>query len=291
MTFVYQSAQDARARVPATLSPQSARSYRSHWASAPGPSSRRASSPVPLTNWSQPPPPPAAQQTGQLSLFVIFEKKAGMIRIADSAVGELELWDAPAHARRASGPTPAGAGGSFRRTLPALEPARDRDRDRGAWAAPAEITLPLDGAGAGVAVYLLTRGTHTHIVPAPLAMPLGHAAPLRVLRWGMRPTRVVPRVCADGAPFLQVTALGADGVEAQELPLGFLAGRGGERAVVAQADVGPGGAGFLCMGGQWAGRGGPGEGAGRRARESGFYGWTQKGYGDWRVFWLGGACP
>ena len=29
----------------------------------------------------------------QLSLFVIFEKKAGLIRIADSAVGEVELYE------------------------------------------------------------------------------------------------------------------------------------------------------------------------------------------------------
>jgi len=115
-----------------------------------------------------------------------------------------------------------------------------------------------------------------------------------------------------GLPFLQVTAFSDDGVEVQEHALDFLdlsagmKGKARDETVVVHADVGPGGTGFLCRGGHWSERGrqeaSPGllqrqtsvstmdtiEMADRNVREQGMYGWTQKGFSDWRVFWLGG---
>ena len=219
-----------------------------------------------------------ARGPGQLSLFVVFEKKAGLIRVSDSSVGEIELWE--------GGASPKSA---FRRSISSLEGLTSRDW-RGAWAPPAAAALP------GMPVYLLTRGKRTHVLPAPLPMRVAAQAPLQVLNWGMQPTQVVPRACerpATGEPFLQVTALSEDGVEVQELPLASLAARKGKQrarddTVVAQAEVGPGGAGFLCMGGHWteldAGR------TDVSPAEQGFYAWTRQGYEDWRVFWLGGAA-
>lgn len=264
---------------------------------------RRASTPTPTHSFSY---------GAQLCLFVVFEKKAGLIRVADSSVGEIELWDD-------SGPSPLSP---FRRSISSFESLTLHKDWRGTWAPPAEITLPLSfpgGAtppGDATTVYLLTRGRQTHILQAPLRMPLTAHAPLKILKWGMRPTQVVPRACerpVTGEPFLQVTALGEDGVEVQELMLTFLwvSGKGKGRdddVVVVEADVGPGGAGFLCMGGHWTEQDAwrrrelvPGlrrhiststvdsvDLSAKRAREQGFYAWTQKGYDDWRVFWLGG---
>lgn len=269
---------------------------------------RRASSPSSL-----PPSPYSFARGGQLSLFVVFEKKAGLIRVADSSVGEIDLWDE-------SGPSPLPLS-PFRRSFESLSLHREW---KGIWVPPAEITLPESPVKSSsssstetVTVYLLTRGKQTHLLPAPLSLPLAAYAPIRILRWGMHPTQVVPRLCempVTAEPFLQVTALSEDGIEVQEFPLTLLwdsTGKGKVRddAVrIVQADVGPGGAGFLCMGGHWTEHDARGRTrhvrslqrqvsastvdtldlSAKRSREQGFYAWTQKGYNDWRVFWLGG---
>lgn len=126
---------------------------------------------------------------------------------------------------------------------------------------------------------------------------------------------VVPRACehpTTGLPFLQVTAFSDAGVEVQEHALTFLdlsagmKGKARDETVIVHADVGPGGTGFLCRGGHWSERGrqdgSPSQlqrqstvstmdtidMAEKRTQEQGMYGWTQKGFNDWRVFWLGG---
>ncbi|KAF8592580.1 hypothetical protein K439DRAFT_1625928 [Ramaria rubella] len=282
-------------------------------------SSRRASSPLPPPSWSR----TSVTFTSQLSLFVVFEKKAGLIRISDSAVGEIDLWEGygHGHSRRSSSHTPASAS-PFRRSIGSLEGLSITKDWKGPWIPPAEITLTpttphSSFAAESVTIYLLTRGKRTHIVPSPLPMPLSSHAPLKILEWGSRPTRVVPRSCEDaitGRPFLQVTALGEEGVEVQELSLSFLnpsdekgKGKAHDETVIVQAEVGPGGAGFLCAGGHWsehdvqrsnqppslqrhesASTVDTVDVMAKHTREQGFYAWTQKGYSDWRVFWLGG---
>jgi hypothetical protein len=229
-------------------------------------------------------------------------------------VGEIDLWDE-------SNASPLSP---FRRSISSLEGLTLHKEWKGVWAPPAEITLPrapvvssnMASSAETVTVYLLTRGKQTHVLPAPLSMPLAVFAPIRILKWGMHPTQVVPRACempVTAEPFLQVTALSEDGIEVQELPLTLLwaskgKGKARDDAVrVVQADVGPGGAGFLCMGGHWtehdarrtehvrtlqrhvsASTVDTVDMHAKRSREQGFYAWTQKGYNDWRVFWLGG---
>lgn len=137
------------------------------------------------------------------------------------------------------------------------------------------------------------RSKTSHILPSPLPVPMASYPPLRVLRWESPPNRVVARTCQRSEQyFLQATALSDNGVEVQELPLTFLHGNGKarEETVVVQAEVGPGGAGFLCRGGHWAAGEAGQSGSPIDMGEEGFYAWTQKGYHDWRVFWLGGDC-
>ncbi|KZW04141.1 hypothetical protein EXIGLDRAFT_16516 [Exidia glandulosa HHB12029] len=252
----------------------------------------------------------------QLGLFVTFDKKAGLIRIADAAVSELELWDDPA----ADGSNVSGHA-SFRRSLVSFEGLGfGRDGRGAAWLPLTSVSLPaLNGASATPlmeTVYLLSRNKSTHILPSPLPVPLSAKAPLHILRWIMQPTHVRARVCrpspATGKPpFLQVIAFGEDGVEVQELTLDALLsggvdvkgkGKAKSMTIRAQADVG-GPAGFLCVGGQWHDPLGFGynmhrsdsvssvassEVIAQRTSEQGLYAWSMKGWEDYRVFWLGG---
>ncbi|GJJ07333.1 hypothetical protein Clacol_001534 [Clathrus columnatus] len=257
---------------------------------------------------------------GQLSLFVTFDKKACLIRILDSSVTELEMWaDSEAkHSRRASSLSLSPGGQGFRLPRSSFEGLSLMKESRGSWIPPAEISLPSGKASSTtdvLTVYFLTRGQHTHIVPAPLIMPSNIYAPLKILEWGIQPTYVVPRLCqhpVTGEHFLQVTILAQEGLEIQECSLSFLNSSSlrkeqRETTVVAQADVGPGGAGFLRMGGYWNRQGREKSLPPlplhrdssrstldtfdlhvKRDREQGFYAWARKGYNDWRVFWLGG---
>lgn len=256
---------------------------------------------------------------GQLSLFVTFDKKACLIRILDSSVTELEMWEGTKQTRRASSLSlVSGAQNPFRISRSSFEGPVLKE-SKAAWLSPAEISLPsYEKAVSGtvmLTVYLLTRGKRTHIVPAPFLVPLNLYSPLKILEWGIHPTNIVARLCyrpLTEEPFLQVTALGEEGVEIQEFSLCFLdpsnsKGKRPETNVVVQADVGPGGAGFLRVGGHWnkASTEKPlpplplhrnstrstvdtldlNE---KESGEQGFYAWTRKGYNDWRVFWLGG---
>ncbi|KAJ7094362.1 hypothetical protein C8R44DRAFT_684654 [Mycena epipterygia] len=254
----------------------------------------------------------------QLTIFVIFEKKAGWIRLADSAAGEMELFED-------AGLTPSG----HMRTASA-SPSTVRRRHvsgtdayagGGRWLPPVRCELPARS------VYLLTRGLTTHVVPCPLPAHAASMAPLAAVTWRAPPAHVAARL---GAAVLQLTALGEGSVEVQELPLASLdagaagsvgKGKGKARAedagpVRAEEDAG-GETGFLCMGGHWDHphngyqMRGPGleraystasdmssqsfesmesyEVAAKLRREQGIYGWCRKGLADWRVFWLGGS--
>jgi hypothetical protein len=255
-------------------------------------------------------------------LFVVFDKKAGIIRLSDSSVEEIDLWEEPGHSHRASFHSPTSTT-PFRLSIGSFDSLSMAKDSKGPWIPPAEVTVPSASllpqtfarATSPTSLYLLTRGKHTHIVPSPLPLPLAPSTPLKILRWDTQPTRIVPRACQrpiTGEAFLQVTAFSGLGIEVQELPFSFIflpEGRGKERSVITavQAELEPGGAGFLCTGGHWT----EGERKGNQdaslnghhlpstvgtidlaekaSREQGFYAWTQKDYNDWRVFWLGGS--
>jgi len=76
----------------------------------------------------------------QLSLFVVFEKKVGLIRLINSAVGEVNLFEeAPAHLSRDSLASSSLSGRLSRTSLDGFGVTRDF---RGAWTLPAKLDLP-----------------------------------------------------------------------------------------------------------------------------------------------------
>lgn len=269
----------------------------------------------------------------QLSIFVIFDKKAGWIRVADSAVGELDLYeDGGAHAQTQQQQgssrdtlSTAMSSTSIRRSRMSLESSSNT----GKWVPPVRCELPLpDNPGATRRVHLLTRGKVTHIVPCPLPANASLYPPLKIVAWQTAPTHVSARVCLPSPedhdlppPFVQLIAMGENGVEVQEMSVSFLSkGKGKARladAIRAETDVG-GHTGFLANGGHWdhsnqafhrvGGLSGLNRSYStssdmsansfdsmgsedmlvRMARQQGIYGWCRKGMQDWRVFWVGG---
>jgi hypothetical protein len=244
--------------------------------------------------------------TTQLSLFVVFDKKAIVIRIADSAVSEIDLWEDPT-VRELGSPT------SFRSFENASKEARNP------WLPFTFIEITMSSPGPPGSpepppkpylVGLLTRGRRTQIVNYPIRLPL--SMPLRMLFWETQPSQVIPRILRsiDGEPkVLQVVGIGNHGVEVQEIPLPFVAGGGKGKgrevlSAISQASTDIGGqAGFLHRGGQWHEFGRPTpppinrkdsmdsddtQLPQRSKFSQGMYAWVQKGAEDWRVFWLGG---
>jgi hypothetical protein len=255
-----------------------------------------------------------------LSLFVVFDKKAGWIRLADSAVGELELYD--------------GGNGHLLRHGDSIK-SRSRISVEGIhsqhhhhvvakWIPPIHCELPLpDEPGVTSKVYLLTWGRQTHIVPAPFRCS---SPPLYALLWHSAPISISARICQPNlddqntSPFLQVIAFGGEnGLEVQEISLSFL-GKGKRKANLeepvrrAERDFGGGDIGFLCSGGHWDASDHkfrlPPQVLARSystssgmsfdsvestdlieqlKREEGIYGWYRKDAEDWRVFWVGGS--
>ncbi|KDQ29618.1 hypothetical protein PLEOSDRAFT_1038182, partial [Pleurotus ostreatus PC15] len=206
----------------------------------------------------------------QLSLFVIFDKKAGWIRLADSAVGEITL---PEEAGSSSPP-------SHNHSLPSRESFSPIRRSRMSmefgshspkWILPVKCELPLPTAQPRhiptQEVYLVTRGKHTHIMPSPLPSNVASCPPLTTVAWKNAPNHVAPRVCNpavmgldmdDIPPYLQLVSMCEDGIEVQEIPLSFLSlGKGKGKvttppveSIWTEEDVG-GSTGFLCHGGHW----------------------------------------
>ena len=258
----------------------------------------------------------------QLSLFVIFDKRSGWIRLADAAVGELELQDDSSMyglgLRESTSPT------SLRKSR--LSSSFEPPAHAGKWLPPSLCDLPMQTANGQVKkIMLLTRGKKTHILPYPLPVSLSPCPPYLIITWKNTPITVTPRVCeppddSSAPPFLQVIALGELGVEAQERPFTFLTGGKGkgraDEVMHVEEDTG-GDSGFLCSGGHWdqpqfamhGARFNAGlsrshsmdsyasgyssleseELESRMHREQGIYCWCRKGAEDFRVFWLGGV--
>jgi hypothetical protein len=259
-----------------------------------------------------------------LSLFVIFDKKAGWIRLADSAVGEIELYEnggGQSH-RHGDSLNPGLSTGSILRSRMSLE-AHHVPR----WAPPIRCELPSPNErDMTTSVYILTRGKQTHIVPCPLPTGPSSYPPLLVVAWQGVPTSISARICEPSSedsymppPFLQLVAFdGEKGIEVQELSLSFLGkGKGKarlEEPIRAEEDLG-GDSGFLCTGGHWdqshhlfhrqsLNRSFSATSTmsnktfnsmesedllDKMNREAGIYGWYRKGVQDWRIFWAGGS--
>ena len=254
----------------------------------------------------------------QLSLFVIFEKKAGTIRIADSAVGEVDLYEDNWSAQQSLLSSPSASGLNGRRSRASWD-GRGFAKEKGPWVRPVKFSIPGPSFQPSFSqMYVLTRGRQSHIIPHPLPAKVSNVPPYRILYWSSTPNSVTARVCTsdnpDEAPFLQVVAFGEDGVEVQEVPLSQLSERKGKNRaqdpIRAQADIG-GAAALLATGGHWnrpfysglarsystssyasydsatsTEEGGSGDGG-----NEGIYAWVQRGSEDWRVVWLGDGAP
>ena len=259
----------------------------------------------------------------QLSLFVVFEKKAGLIRIGDSAVDEIEMYD--------DGTQPpvlpiSEKSPSLRRSLQAFDAFGFGHNHKGAWLPLCSLAVPTgafarDGTPITRPIILISRGRQTHIHPSPLPVPLAWSAPLRSLWWNQPPSHVTARVCSsvDRPPFLQVIAYG-DGVEVVELDFSFLAsrtglgGKGKGRAAPVEPTVKAYAPAFdhsrfACRGGEWhlldTTHGRPEvrrsmqnvdgldtrELVERVKMDEGFYGCYMKDVEDYRVFWMGNLRP
>ncbi|KAG6808595.1 hypothetical protein H0H92_003606 [Tricholoma furcatifolium] len=243
-----------------------------------------------------------------LSLFVIFDKKAGWIRIADSAVGEIELYGVGSQNRASD-----ASSTSSRRSRMSFDVAHQTPK----WITPIPCTIPIpQEPGVMREVMLVTRGIHTHIVPSPLLVGPSAYPPLSVVTWRSPPTSISARISTDNntsKPFLQLIGLGGNGIEVQEISTSFL-GKGKavhiDEPLQAEEDLG-GETGFLCNGGHWdqshhlfhrqrLSRSFSAVSANssismdteymaeKLKKEEGIYAWCRKGFEDWRVLWLGG---
>ncbi|PVG00490.1 hypothetical protein CPB86DRAFT_773734 [Serendipita vermifera] len=179
---------------------------------------------------------PGDQSYGSLlSMFIIFEKKAGLIRISDSSVSEIELWDdggaplSPTHT--SSLPTHLSgshlSGSSIRRSIQAL--TRDI---RGHWIPLTKMNIPHPPLTNNTSTQLptfkslvfMSRGKQTHVLPSPLPMPLTSNPPLRIIRWQTAPRQVAARLSIGNGrdDKLQILAFGEMGVEVVEMGTDFL---------------------------------------------------------------------
>ncbi|KDQ64147.1 hypothetical protein JAAARDRAFT_144624 [Jaapia argillacea MUCL 33604] len=254
----------------------------------------------------------------QLCLFVVFDKKAGIIRVGDAAVGEVEMFES----RDSLSPTPTGGFGS-RRGRNSMDGSQQgfTKEIKGGWIPPTQTDIPISSDPSSnlssftQGVSILTRGKQTHILRSPLPADIPRTPPIQVLYWKYPPKHVTTRVCytceEEGSqPFLQLVGMGDEGVEVLEVWVSSLNSNGekgkgrAQDPVRAHVDLG-GDVGYLSMGGHWD----------RQTHsqlersdstssfdslatedivtklkyEQGIYGWVRKGTEDWRVFWVGGV--
>jgi hypothetical protein len=162
----------------------------------------------------------------QLSLFVVFEKKVGLIRIVNSAVGEVAFFEDPTLTARdslsyasfsrsqsimSSSTTSPGslASLSSRRSRTSLDGfGLAKDNNRGAWTLPAKLDLPdpnstpttatmVDGWETGPqprSIYIVTRGKQSFALRCPLPANMYATVPLLTFHWRTPPSFVMPRV-------------------------------------------------------------------------------------------------
>ncbi|GJE84873.1 hypothetical protein PsYK624_009490 [Phanerochaete sordida] len=286
ISFVQQAVHDPMSRSPSDVTP------RTRHASGTGPTRHLKGMSVGGVTPFYP---------SQLSLFATFEKKAGLIRIADAAVSEVEFTSSLGRRSRAS-----WDGKGFVKDTKA------------AWIPPCKVDFlePQLGRSLARSMYILTRGKQSHIMPHPLPANMLQVPPYRVLYWTSPPNNVIARISRpeDGSqPVIHFVAFGDEGIEVQELSLSRLSQRDGkgreDEPLRTHADFGGGEAGFLAAGGHWHKPFGssfshtprrndpdadsdselsPEELADAMYAEQGVYGWVRKGSEDWRVIWLGG---
>lgn len=213
------------------------------------------------------------QYPHQLSLFVVFEKKAGLIRIADSAVGEVELFDENKESSTFPLLSAAASSGSLNRRSRASWDGKGGflREHKATWVPPIKIVLPgpLNRPHFSQSMYLLTRGKYSHILPYPLPANLSAFPPHRTLTWSFPPSAVSVRVCtppsSESVPaFIQIIGFGEDGLEVHEIPFTSISERKGSKGkskassssntsdelIMAMTDAG-GETGFLSTGGHW----------------------------------------
>jgi hypothetical protein len=162
----------------------------------------------------------------QLSLFVVFEKKVGLIRIINSAVGEIAFFEEPStiptreslayspsfSPSTSSSLTPGGLSSlSGRRSRTSLDGfGLAKDSNRGAWTLPAKLDFhgsistppsaatPIDAWDTAEtqpqSIYLVTRGKQSFALRCPLPANMHATVPLLTFHWRSPPTYVVPRV-------------------------------------------------------------------------------------------------
>lgn len=264
----------------------------------------------------------------QMAIFVTFDKKAGIIRIADSAVTEVELYEVNGGLHCAKDPLGVGNGPLSRRSRASVDFTVLRE-GKGQWILPCMVELPCARVPEGVisprSMYVLTRGKQSQIFPAPLPATIQATPPFFAVTWNAHPSSVSCRVClppppkyckpTDTLPFIQLIGLGEDGIEVHEVPLAALIQKGKNREGVvpfetlhAQSFIGE--TGFLAHGGTWHQFGScsapqlqrtdsgastsscesieSDEAVSRVRAAAGIYCWLHKGAEDWRVFWVGG---
>jgi hypothetical protein len=227
---------------------------------------------------------------GEPCLFVIFDKQAGWLRLADSAVGVMTL-------------TPVGG------LPPPIEDPKSK------WVLPVRFELPIPGQmDEKRFVYILTRGFRTHIV----SYPSPPSSPLAAISWNSTPTFVSPRLVrpknnlSNALPLLQLVGFSSSGIEIQEMGLSFLDNSHGtvfptdikQTKVTFKGEVE-----FLAVGRHWSrlwetlgeepsqqSSSGPSgkpvsdsdNDASSQGGSMGFYGWCRHSPNDGRVFWIGG---
>ena len=162
----------------------------------------------------------------QLSLFVVFEKKVGIIRIVNSAVGEVAFFEEPTTtltARDSLTTSPYSPSSSSTSTVPpssmtSVSGRRSRtsldgfglakDSNRGAWTLPAKLDLPDPDSASTTAtlvdgwdnepqlrsIYLVTRGKQSFALRCPLPANMHATVPLLTFHWRTPPSFVMPRV-------------------------------------------------------------------------------------------------
>ena len=158
----------------------------------------------------------------QLSLFIVFEKKVGLIRIVNSAVGEVAFFEepttlAPRDSLSLSPGSPSSSSSLTAGSLASLSGRRSRtsldgfglvkDSNRGAWTLPDKLDLPdpnptptiesrvaWDAESQPKSMYLVSRGKQSFALRCPLPANMHATVPLLTFHWRSPPSFVVPRV-------------------------------------------------------------------------------------------------
>ncbi|KIO12479.1 hypothetical protein M404DRAFT_678478 [Pisolithus tinctorius Marx 270] len=320
LTFVHQLVQDISRSQSDTSSLRIGGSGSGHArvpSSSEGPFSHRQSLVTPAT----------FTYSAHMAIFVIFDKKASIIRIADAAVTEVEMFDGSCN-NPAGGKDQLSIGSSIatRRSRASIDFMALRE-GKGTWILPSLIDIPPAHAPSGAphSIYILSRGKQTHVISGPLPKTIQTTPPLCSITWNSPPSSITCRLClpsprrpiksAETPSFLQLLGLGEHGIEVHEIPLAALSSRKGKdkegtsiEATHVQSFIGE--TGFLATGGHWHqsdsvvaphlertdsatstssyGSVESEEMLLRLRGAAGLYCSLRKDVEDWRVFWVGG---